>query len=103
MNMKQTIQDKISQNLSPIHLEVVDETHMHNVPSDAQSHFKVTVVSDEFKDLLPLARHRKVNAILKEELSGKIHALALHTMTPQEWYDKGGKAPDSPECMGGGK
>lgn len=103
MNMKQTIQEKIKNHLSPLHLEVIDETHMHNVPSDAQSHFKVTIVSDEFKDLLPLARHRMVNAILKEELSGKIHALALHTMTPQEWYDKGGKAPESPECMGGGK
>jgi BolA protein len=37
-------------------------------------------------DLLPLARHRKINAILKAELDGQIHALALHTFTADEWF-----------------
>jgi BolA protein len=48
-----------------------------------------------------VARHRLVNKILAEELD-VIHALALHTMTPQEWQQKGA-APQSPPCMGGGK
>jgi BolA protein len=106
-----TIQDTISRKLqdalSPEHLEIINESHMHNVPEGSESHFKVVIVSDAFKDKMLIARHRLVNKILEEELDqnnpGKsIHALALHTMTMEEWFEKG-NAPDSPQCMGGGK
>jgi BolA protein len=40
---------------------------------------------------------------LKDEFEIGLHALALHTWTPDEWLQKGGIAPDSPECMGGSK
>lgn len=33
------------QKLSPSHLEVVNESYMHNVPKGSESHFKVLVVS----------------------------------------------------------
>ena len=36
------------------------------------------------------------------ELMGQIHALALHTYTPQEWAAQG-VAPASPTCHGGSK
>ena len=101
MNTQETITEKL-QALSPEHLEVINESHMHNVPEGSESHFKVVIVSDDFKDKMLIARHRLVNKALEEELNGSIHALALHTMTIQEWFDKGG-APDSPPCLGGGK
>jgi BolA protein len=44
-----------------------------------------------------------VNRTLSAELQGGVHALALHTMTPEEWFAKGGDVPASPECMGGSK
>ena len=102
MNMQQTITSKLEKALSPEHLEVINESHMHNVPEGSESHFKLIIVSDDFKDKMLLARHRLVNKVLEEELKGSIHALALHTMTMEEWFAKG-KAPDSPECLGGGK
>jgi len=49
-----------------------------------------------------VARHRMVNKVLEEELKGSIHALALHTMTMEEWFEKG-KAAESPPCEGGSK
>ncbi len=101
--MKNTIQNKIENNIETTFIEVLDESYMHSSGADAQSHFKVTVVSTVFEGLLPLPRHRMINKILHEELNGKIHALALHTLTPEEWFAKGGKSPQSPECMGGGK
>jgi BolA protein len=101
--MKNTISTKITKALSPSHLEVLDESYMHSAGADAQSHFKVTVVSNAFVDLLPLVRHRKINAILKAELDGQIHALALHTFTADEWFKKAGKSPTSPDCMGASK
>ena len=102
MNMRETITSKLEQALTPTHLEVIDESHMHNVPAGAESHFKVIIVSDEFKDKMLVARHRMVNKALEQELGGGIHALALHTMTMDEWFDRG-KAPESPPCEGGGK
>jgi BolA protein len=102
MNMQQTITDKITAALAPEHLEVINESHMHNVPEGAESHFKVVVVSDAFSGKPLLARHRRINELLADELANGIHALALHTMTMQEWFDKG-NAPLSPPCMGGGK
>lgn len=103
MNRQATIEQKLTRTFSPLHLEVADETHMHSVPEDAQSHFKVTLVSEQFSGMPLVKRHRAVNQVLAEELAGGIHALALHTMTPQEWFDKGGQAPESPPCLGGGK
>jgi len=100
--MQQTISEKLVQAFAPEHLEVINESHMHNVPEGSESHFKVVLVSDSFKGKMLLARHRLVNAALEEELKGKIHALALHTMTMEEWFDKG-NAPASPPCLGGGK
>ena len=44
MSMKQTIESKLGEALSPSHLVVKDESHMHNVPDGAESHFNVFVV-----------------------------------------------------------
>ena len=100
--MQQTIETKLSAAISPEFLEVANESHMHNVAPGSESHFKVTIVSDEFNDLMLIKRHRLVNSILEAELK-KIHALALHTMTADEWSLRGGKVADSPLCRGGGK
>ena len=103
MTMQENIRSKIQQRLNPMHLEVTNESHMHNVPEGSESHFKVTVVSDSFTGEKLIARHRLVNKILADELKTQIHALALHTLTPDEWFEKGGRAPASPECLGGSK
>jgi len=86
-----------------MHVEVLDESHTHNVPEGSESHFKVTLVSDKFEGKSLINRHRAVNAALDGDIRDAIHALALHTMTPEEWFNKGGKAPESPPCLGGGK
>jgi BolA protein len=103
MSRKQRIEQAIAQALSPTHLEVNDESHMHNVPPGSESHFKVLVVSDSFAGERLIARHRRINALLRDELDGGLHALAIHAWTPEEWFDKGGAAPASPQCMGGSK
>jgi BolA protein len=38
--------------------------------------------------------------VLTEFLAGSVHALALHTYTPEEWSETEA-APDSPDCRGG--
>jgi BolA protein len=103
MSRKERIRDCLEDTLAPTHLEVIDESHMHSVPEGAESHFKVVAVSERFAEHKLVGRHRLVNQALKSELETGLHALALHTWTPEEWFEKGGIAPDSPQCMGGSK
>ena len=42
---------------------------------------QVVIVSEEFRGLTTLQRHRKVNNVLKEELA-MIHAFTIETKTP---------------------
>ena len=100
-SIKTTITEKINEKLSPIHLEVVNESYMHNVPADAQTHFKVTIVSEAFEQKRLIQRHRMVNELLSAELAGPVHALALHTYTLSDWTKKQGASPSSPNCVGG--
>ncbi|WP_028117675.1 BolA family protein [Ferrimonas senticii] len=97
MSMQQIITDKVTAGLSPSHLEVINESHMHRGPA-TDSHYKLIVVSDLFGGERLLARHRRINGLLAAELAGELHALALHTYTPEEWAEQGG-APRTPSCV----
>ncbi len=97
---------KISENLqalSPIHLELVNESMYHAGYFDGkESHFKLTIVSDEFSNLNMVKRHQKIYALVNELMTaqgGTIHALALHTYSPNEWQNIA-KSPNSPNCAG---
>ena len=103
MSIQNIIEEKLNTALAPTHLEVLNESHRHNVPEGSESHFKVTIVSQQFGGKMPVARHRIVNRLLAAELAGDVHALAMHTYTPQEWSDKNAQAPASPPCLGGAK
>lgn len=100
MSVRERIEAKITDHLAPEMLEIVDETGNHNVPPGSESHFRVTVVADAFANERLVARHRRVNRLLSDELAGPVHALALHTYTPTEWSARAG-TPTSPPCEGG--
>jgi BolA protein len=103
MKIQQTITDKLQQALKPEYLEVVNESHMHSVPPNSETHFKVVAVAGIFDGKRSVARHQQIYGLLSEELAGPVHALALHTYTQQEWELAQQQAPASPNCMGGSK
>lgn len=103
MTLQKVIEDKLIDALAPIYVEVVNESGSHNVPPGSETHFKVVLVADTFAGERLLARHRRVNGILADELAGGVHALALHTYTPDEWQSRFGEVPESPACLGGGR
>ena len=102
MIIQQTITEKLQTALIPDHLDVINESHMHNVPPGSESHFKVVVVSNEFDGQPRVKRHQTVNGILQKELRDDIHALSMMTLTPDEWTARGEQIMESPECHGGG-
>ncbi|ELV5027847.1 BolA family transcriptional regulator [Vibrio cholerae] len=101
--IQDVIEKKLSDEFQPEFLKVINESDMHNVPRGSESHFKVTVVSERFAGLLPVARHRLVNQTLADELANHIHALAIHTYTAQEWQQMNQESPESPMCLGGSR
>ncbi len=103
MTIQANIEEKITEAMQPEYLEVANESHMHNVPPGSESHFKVTVVTNEFEGKMLVARHRMLNQLLKSELEGPVHALSLNTLTPSEWQEKKGQIRKSPPCLGGSK
>ncbi|MBD1575051.1 MULTISPECIES: transcriptional regulator BolA [Vibrio] len=100
------IQDQVEKKLhltfNPIHLQVINESYMHNVPAGSESHFKVVVVSEQFEGKRLLMRHRAINSALADELANHIHALSINAYTDSEWKSLSG-IPESPKCAGGGK
>lgn len=101
--IQERIKEKLQQAFEPIHLEVVNESYMHNVPAGSASHFKVVIVSEQFEGVRLIGRHRAVNNVLAEELANNIHALAMHTYTESEWRNLFDGAPSSPACRGASK
>lgn len=101
MSTAQRIEALLADSLAPVHLEVIDESHKHNVPPGAESHFRVRIVSTRFEGRRLVERHRDVNRLLRAQLDAGVHALALEALTPTEWRERGGEGRDSPPCLGG--
>jgi BolA protein len=99
MSRKIDLLENALQALQPEHLQVLDESHMHS--RGQETHYKAVIVSPQFAGLNAVKRHQKAYAAVGE-LMQQIHALALHTYTPEEWAVQG-SAPASPVCAGGHK
>ena len=102
MSRKERIELILTKELSPVFLQVDDESAKHHVPEGAQTHFKVIAVSSKFAALTPVARHRLVNQLLKSEFAEGLHALSMHLYTAEEW-DKKSNVLSSPSCRDGYK
>ncbi len=103
MSVQQQIIEQLAAALAPMHLEVANESHMHSVPPNSETHFRVVVVSGAFDGKRQVARHQQIYGLLATQLQGPVHALALHTYSPQEWETRAAEAPASPDCLGGSK
>jgi len=100
MDIQRRIDDLLRAAFAPALLRVENESHRHNVPPGSETHFKVTLVAQQFAELSRIQRHRRVNQVLGDLLAGPVHALALHLYTPAEWAERAA-APGSPPCLGG--
>ncbi|MBO1922910.1 BolA family transcriptional regulator [Thiomicrorhabdus sp. 6S3-12] len=99
MSLQQQIETAIEENFAISFMQLDNESHMHAGPA-SESHFKLTLVSEDFVDLTRVKRQQAVYKVLSD-LMPQFHALALHTYTPEEWMAKGEAIPASPKCGGG--
>ena len=96
-NRENTIKNLLLSEFSPSVLKIVNESYMHNVPEGSESHFKLVIVSDEFKNLSNVKRHQEVYKVLGEVMQS-IHALSIHSFDNEE-YKNNTMILDSPNCV----
>lgn len=88
MTARDTIAKKLTDAFHPESLSVVDESHLHEGHAGhrpgGETHFRVHIVSRAFEGKSRVERHRMINAILADDLAGRVHALALKTLAPGE-------------------
>ena len=88
MSVAKTIERKLTEQLRPQSLLVIDESHQHaghsSAPIGGESHFHVEITAEVFNNLSRVARQRLVYRVLNDELAGPVHALSLNTATPAE-------------------
>ncbi len=72
------------QALEPIEIKVNDDSAKHKEHGVSGGHFSVRIVSERFKGLSLVARHRLVYATLGDAMKSAIHALAIDAKAPGE-------------------
>ena len=89
MKRKSIIENLILKNYEPEFFSVLDVSEQHrghqNFKEDVESHFEIIIVSEKFKNLNRIERHRMVNQSLKEEFLSDLHSVVLKTYTSEEY------------------
>lgn len=72
--------------LAPLSLDVQDDSAAHAGHAGAREggHFTVRIVSERFRGLAPVARHRLVYHVLGPLSARGIHALAIDARAPED-------------------
>jgi len=81
------IKEKLVQFLTPEMVEISDDSHLHvghAGAKDGRGHFSVVIVSEKFRNVGQLKRHRLVYDALGELMETDIHALAIKAYSTDE-------------------
>lgn len=72
--------------LSPLHLELIDDSAQHAGHAGARGggHYRLLIVSHQFAGKTTLQRHRLIYDALGELMRSRIHALSIRSLTPDE-------------------
>jgi BolA protein len=96
-SIESTINKIINESYNPLYIELVNESFMHNVPRGSESHFKLVIVSNIFKNMTLIQRHKHIYSSLNS-IMNNIHALSINAFDTEEFRLN----PDisrSPNCI----
>ena len=88
MNRVELIEEKLTAELSPESLEVIDRSHEHAGHEGAKGgggHFDVIIVAEAFNDMGTIQRHRAIYDALEDLLNPTLPALSIRAYTPEEF------------------
>ena len=85
-NRVNQITERLNTAFSPVHLEVIDESHLHAGHAGAKEgkgHFRVVIVADAFADISMIKSHRLIFGALGSMMETDIHALTIDVTAPR--------------------
>ena len=80
------LRERLESRFAPAQLQVEDESHLHEGHAGAaggQSHFRIRIVSEAFRGMPSVARHRLIYAAVDDLMKSDIHALAIEALPPE--------------------
>jgi BolA protein len=81
------IEERLRTALEPVELQVIDESHRHvghAGAADGHGHYSVIVVSERFRGLPVVRRHRLVYEAVGDMMTTDVHALSIQALAPGE-------------------
>jgi BolA protein len=89
MSISALIKQVVEENLSPSHVELVNDSHKHvghaGHDGSGESHFTLIVVSTAFEGCNRIQRHRMVYDLVNPLFSRGLHALSMRLYSPKEF------------------
>ncbi len=86
MSVAKIMYDKLGEAFSPLSLEVIDQSEKHighaGARPEGETHFLVKITAETFRGKTRIACHRMINQVLKDDLAGPVHALAISANAP---------------------
>ena len=85
--MKNKIEELIKSKINVSEISLVDftEKHENHQTYEGGGHFQAVIISDDFKNLSLLERHKKIYKILGDLMKNEIHAFSMKTYTNEEF------------------
>jgi BolA protein len=83
----ETIEARLRAALDPAEVEVIDDSHRHAGhagAADGRGHYTVIVVSERFRGLPVVRRHRLVYEAVGDLMTTDVHALSIQALAPGE-------------------
>ncbi len=81
MALDDEIQAALMRELSPEHLEVINESHLHAGHSgddgSGESHWQLVIGASALDGKSRIAKHRAIHDALGKDIMGRLHALAI--------------------------
>lgn len=96
MSRQSRIETALTERFAPERLAVINESHLHaghhhhgsdhhgTFDGTGETHFRIRIVAPAFEGMSRIDRHRAVNELLKDELDGGLHAMAVEASAPGE-------------------
>jgi BolA protein len=85
-DVKTALEERLAA-FSPARLDLRDDSAKHAGHAGAAAggrHFSLTIVSEQFRGLTRVARHRAILERVGDLIPYPVHALAIHALAPDE-------------------
>lgn len=88
---KDRMEKTLIEKFNPIKLEIINDSNKHSVREGSETHFRVYIVSENFKNKTKVHTHQEIYKLFTNEMGekhlNKLHSISIYSYTPEE-YEK---------------